>query len=131
MTFFHQKIDIKKSCLGYFLDRFFVDFLVCLKNLLFSVFGGSKVPVYTRKYNFGAIFDFPGVRKSTLGAPFSEKKGAFGGDGFRRGPSWSRPGRDLAPKTFKRRIFIDLGSFLVDFGRILDQFWDDFSMIFH
>ena len=33
-----------------------------------------------------------------------------------RGPSWSRPGRDLAPKTLQERIFLDLGPFLVDFG---------------
>ena len=41
--------------------------------------------------------------------------------------SWSRPGRDLAPKTVQRRIFLDLGPFLVDFGRIFDEIWRIFK----
>ena len=45
------------------------------------------------------------------------------GEPFRCGGApWNRPGRDLAPKTIQGCIFIDLGSFLVDFGRISDQF---------
>ena len=42
------------------------------------------------------------------------------------GTSWSRPGRDLAPKTLQGRSFIDLGWFLelqrVDFGTSRDGF---------
>ena len=35
--------------------------------------------------------------------------------------SRSRPERDLAPKTLPGRSFIDLGSFLTDFGRSLER----------
>ena len=50
-----------------------------------------------------------------------------------QGRPWTRPGRDLAPKTVQGTIFIDSGSFWVDFERILDHFgwiFHDFSMIY-
>ena len=45
--------------------------------------------------------------------------------------SWSRPGRDLAPKAVQGRIFIDLASFLVDFGEFVGPFWMDFQWFLH
>ena len=44
--------------------------------------------------------------------------------------SWSRPGRDLAPKTLQVRIFIDLGSVLVDCLSILGNYLWIFDAIF-
>ena len=64
--------------------------------------------------------------------PKRHQKGYLANEPKSREASWSRPGRDLAPKTFQGRIFLDLGSFLIDFGRIFDQFtwiFNDFPHI--
>ena len=68
-----------------------------------------------RNYNRSLEFHFPPKRRPGVTAPNDPE----------------RHGADLAPKTLKGRIFDDLGSFLIDFGRILDQFGDDFSTIVH
>ena len=73
---------------------------------------------------------FKGLKIEPWSSIFNQK-GSPNPNFFVPEASWSRPGRDLAPKTLKGRIFDDLGSFLVDFGRILDQFGDDFSTIVH
>ena len=62
------------------------------------------------------IFDQKGAKRVTRQMARSDTE-----------PTWNRPGRDLAPKTFQGCIFIDLGSFLVDFRRILEGFWKDFE----
>ena len=77
------------------------------------------------------------ILKSRILEPFSTPRGCQN-DSFERhfqpkwlskgviafvpGPPWSRPGRNLAPKTLQGSIFVDLGSFWDDFGRILNKF---------
>ena len=82
-------------------------------------FSRVKAPVYVHKYDFGPIFDFPTVPKTTLGATCSTHETPKGGDGFCQKRSWSRPGREMASKTVQGRMFIDLGSFSA-------RFWKDF-----
>ena len=77
------------------------------------------MPTYARKHDFGAILDPRVSQEWTLWAPFSVRKAPKGYDPELREPSWSRPGRDLAPKTLQERIFIDLG---VDFWSMLEGF---------
>ena len=43
--------------------------------------------------------------------------------------SCSRPGRDLAPKTFQGLIFIDFGAVVRRFWKDVGPIWDEFSMI--
>ena len=86
-----------------------------------------QAPVYTQKYDFGAIYDYPTAQKSALETTFSAKRAPKVEYPSWVGASWSRPGRDLAPKTVQGRIFLDLGPFLVDFGRMFDEFWRIFK----
>ena len=85
-----------------------------------------QAPVYTQKCDFGAIYDFSRVQKSTLETTLSAKRAAKSESSEVRGPSWSRPGCDLAPKPLQGNLFFDFGSFLIDLGWILDQFGMDF-----
>ena len=85
------------------------------------------MPVYPRKCVFGTIFDFPRVLKAALETTFSSKKSKMSYPAVVGGASWSRPGHDLAPKALQGRIFLDLGPFLVDFGRIFDDCLKDFQ----
>ena len=68
-----------------------------------------------------------------LGAPFSARKATFCYPAEQSGTSWSRPGRDLAPKTLQGRIFIDLRPFFdrfwTDCGSTLGRFWVDSGTI--
>ena len=57
--------------------------------------------------------------QSTLGATFSIKRAPKVDSSKRPGAPWSRPGRDLAPKTVQGHILINLGPFLADIGMIL------------
>ena len=108
------------------------------------------MPVYPRKCGFGAIFDFPGIQKPTLGATFSAQKAPETEYPELRGASWCRPGRDLRFQTIQNHIFIDsppiwdrffhrfycfwliftdLGRILIDFGWYFHNFLD-FGIIF-
>ena len=66
-----------------------------------------QVPTDAQKRDIGPIFALPGVPKSTHGATFSVKKVDLFADTVFRERPWSRPGRDLAPKTVQNRLMGD------------------------
>ena len=88
------------------------------------------MPTDAQKRDSGPIFDFPVVPQPTLGATFSAKKVLKDFDGLPGERSWSGPGRDLAPKTLQRRIFVDLGSFSVRFWKDSKQMLERLSTYF-
>ena len=63
-----------------------------------------------------AIFDFQGVSKSTLGAPFSAKKAAKTRDPEFHRATWSRPGRDSHRKLSKQSFSSIVVQFFIEFG---------------
>ena len=79
--------------------------------------GGGPGPKIKNRFltDFGTSLD-PNMAASS--AIFGQKV-VFFADPFPGEASWSRPGRDLVPKTLQERISIDVGSFTVAFGRML------------
>ena len=76
-----------------------------------SHFWRIQAPMYTQKYDFGAILDSAeSLKQATwsviIGKKASKSQVPLPGVSF-----WSRLGRDMAPKTFQGRTFIDVGSF--------------------
>ena len=76
--------------------------------------------------DFGAIFDFPGIQKSTLGATIFGPEGSkgvvlFPGRGDLE-PTWAQFGAETAPKASKNRFLSILDGFWTDFGWIYDDF---------
>ena len=88
-----------------------------------------------RKCRFGSDFRFPWVPKSTFGGTFSTKNAKKVESSTWGGAPWSRPGRDLRPKTVQGCIFTDLGwilnRFWMDLGWFVDDFWCDFGPIWN
>ena len=72
------------------------------------------------------MFGFPGVPKSTLGAPFSVKKSTFRAAAVVFLRSSGRHGRDLAPKMPRVHSFIDFGVVFGRFGQDFGPVWMDF-----
>ena len=99
-----------------------------------TVFGAKSRPgnpksLQNRTSEYRRTFWTPaGLPHGPIGAPFSPKKVPKVEYPVRVWASWSRPGRDLAPKTVQGRIFIDFGTvfgrFRMDFG----QLWNDFPL---
>ena len=119
---YNAKRGSEPSKTSHFRIDFSLNFHVFSKTPSRGHFWRAQAPVYTQKYDFGAIYDFPRVPKLALGTTFSTNKAPKGLPGNPGEASWNRPGRDLAPKTVQGRIFLDLGPFLVDFGRIFNEF---------
>ena len=84
------------------------------------------MPVYAPKDDFGAIRDFPGVRKwapNRPGGAKNDKRKLPGGSFF--GDLQPAPFRDpfrSAPGHHFGRLWMDLGCILMDFGIIFDRF---------
>ena len=87
-----------------------------------------QAPVYTQKTILERFTIFLGSNNRPLERHFRPQSRLLSYPARVGGPSWSRPGRDLASKTLQGRIFIDLWLFLVDFGKILDKFRLDFRL---
>ena len=87
------------------------------------------MPVEPQNGVLGTIFGCRGVPKSTLGAAFSAKKVKKCYPAFVPGASWSRPGRDLAPKTAQNDPRSYFYRFFMDFGPIWDRCWCHFSSL--
>ena len=84
------------------------------------------MPTYPRRCDFGAILDSRGFQEWPLWAPFSAKNALKWYPGSLRKPSWSRPGREMVPKTSQNDPRIEFNRFFNEFGLI----WDRFSMKF-
>ena len=84
------------------------------------------MPVYAQNDDFGGICDFPGVRKWTLGVPFSSKKCK----NWTRAKSTEPPGfiQDATcdPKRPRDQFLSILVCILVDLGAIFAGFGIDF-----
>ena len=84
------------------------------------------MPVYARNDDFGGIYDFPGVRKWSLGTTFAAKNPKFSFcPGVLFGDLQPAPFRDpfrSAPGHHFGRLWMDLGCILMDFGIIFDRF---------
>ena len=82
-------------------------------------FSRVKAPVYAHKYDFGPIFDFPGVPKTTLGPQFSTQQAPKGAVPFLAlstlEPTWARCGAENAPRTHFHRSGVVFWSILDGF----------------
>ena len=84
------------------------------------------MPVYAPKDDFGAIRDFPGVRKWSLGTTFSAQNPKFLGSlsaffGNLQPTCFQDPFRS-APGHHFGRLWMDFGRILMDFDIIFDRF---------
>ena len=72
-------------------------------------FSRVKVPVYAHKYDFGPIFDCPGVPETARGAAFSAHETPKGGvPHFARSvlePTWAQFGAENDPRTHFHRFW--------------------------
>ena len=87
------------------------------------------MPTYSQKCDCGGILGSRVALKLPLRATFPATTVEKWYPVVAWKPPWSRLGRDLAPKTLQGRIFIYLGSFLVDSGKVFDATYQNFAAV--
>ena len=105
-----------------FSDQNFIDFSCFFNSAPGDRFKRSKVPVYTQKCDFGAIFDFRDFQKGAFWTTFWLKISIWSHPAELRKRSRARPCAERPSKTDFYRIFLILGRFGTVFGWILHHF---------